>query len=105
MKHQLMKLTLLGILMLVSMSPVNVKAAVVVNEQALGQKHCISQATVELKENMRKLWLDHVIWTRSYIVSAIAGLEDQEEVLARLLKNQQDIGNANSRIDLNNWNR
>nr|WP_240968130.1 glycosyltransferase [Paenibacillus aquistagni] len=44
--------------------------------------------------DLRKLWIDHTIWTRSYIVSAIAGLEDQSDVLERLLRNQQDIGNA-----------
>jgi hypothetical protein len=35
-----------------------------------------------------------VLWTRSYILSNLAGLLDQEQVLARLLKNQKDIGNA-----------
>nr|WP_233516812.1 glycosyltransferase [Paenibacillus curdlanolyticus] len=43
---------------------------------------------------MRRLWIDHAEWTKYYIISAIAGLEDQEQVLARLLRNQQDIGNA-----------
>jgi hypothetical protein len=38
--------------------------------------------------------MDHVQWTRSYIVSALAGLPDQDAVLKRLLKNQEDIGNA-----------
>lgn len=35
-----------------------------------------------------------MLWTRSYITSAIAGLADQQDVLTRLLKNQQDIGDA-----------
>jgi hypothetical protein len=38
--------------------------------------------------------MEHALWTKNYIVSAVAGLDDQEEVLARLLKNQEDIGNA-----------
>lgn len=38
--------------------------------------------------------MEHAIWTRSYIVSAIGGLEDQDKVLARLLRNQDEIGNA-----------
>jgi hypothetical protein len=55
---------------------------------------CFSRSTVQLKDELRKLWLEHAMWTRNYVVSAVAGLDDQEEVLARLLKNQEDIGNA-----------
>ncbi|OBZ08407.1 glycosyltransferase [Bacillus sp. FJAT-27264] len=57
-------------------------------------KQCVSPAKVKLKEDLRKLWTDHVLWTRSYIVSALAGLEDKDKTLERLLKNQQDIGDA-----------
>ncbi|MDM5296403.1 glycosyltransferase [Peribacillus simplex] len=39
--------------------------------------------------------MDHVLWTSNYITSATtAGAEDQKQVLSRLLKNQEDIGNA-----------
>lgn len=58
------------------------------------QNQYLSQPAVKLKEDLRELWIEHAIWTKSYIVSALAGLEDQEEVLERLLKNQADIGNA-----------
>jgi hypothetical protein len=44
--------------------------------------------------NMRTLWEDHLVWTRNYIISDIAGLGDKADVLARLLKNQDDIGSA-----------
>ncbi|MGM9922905.1 MAG: glycosyltransferase [Bacillus sp. (in: firmicutes)] len=57
-------------------------------------KQSISPSSVHLKNSFRKLWIDHTIWTRSYIVSAISDLEDQDKVLKRLLKNQDDIGNA-----------
>jgi hypothetical protein len=43
---------------------------------------------------MRKLWEDHITWTRLYIVSAAAGLPDRELTAERLLQNQVDIGNA-----------
>lgn len=46
------------------------------------------------KQTMRKLWEDHIQLTRVYLVSAIAGLPDTESAAARLLKNQEDIGNA-----------
>lgn len=43
---------------------------------------------------LRKLWSDHVIWTREYIVAAIAGTPDAGTAAGRLLKNQEDIGAA-----------
>lgn len=44
--------------------------------------------------DLRKLWEDHVTWTRLYLVSAIAGLPDVEATAGRLLQNQADIGEA-----------
>lgn len=49
-------------------------------------------AEIQLKYDMQELWIEHAWWTRSFIVSNLAGLEDQEAVLNRLLKNQVDIG-------------
>ena len=43
---------------------------------------------------LRKLWSDHVIWTREYIIAAVAGTPDAEAAAGRLLKNQEDIGAA-----------
>ncbi|MGH2949163.1 MAG: hypothetical protein ACRDPC_23405 [Solirubrobacteraceae bacterium] len=43
---------------------------------------------------MRELWEDHVVWTRQVIVAIIAGSPDTDAALARLLRNQADIGNA-----------
>lgn len=43
---------------------------------------------------MRRLWADHAIWTRQYIVAAVAGTPDAEQAAARLLRNQEDIGAA-----------
>ncbi|RRN69497.1 glycosyltransferase [Peribacillus simplex] len=59
------------------------------------QENCISQSEVKFQNEFRKLWMDHVLWTSNYITSATtAGAEDQKQVLSRLLKNQEDIGNA-----------
>ncbi|MGZ4890074.1 MAG: hypothetical protein ACXWBH_12890 [Candidatus Angelobacter sp.] len=52
----------------------------------------ISQA--DFNKAMRKLWEDHVTWTRLYIVSAEANLPDKGATTQRLLQNQTDIGNA-----------
>jgi hypothetical protein len=43
---------------------------------------------------MRELWGDHIVYTRSFIVSASAGNADTAEVLQRLLRNQDEIGEA-----------
>lgn len=48
----------------------------------------------ELREGMRKLWEEHITYTRNYIISALADLPDGDAVAKRLLKNQDDIGNA-----------
>jgi hypothetical protein len=53
-----------------------------------------SANAARLREDMRKLWSDHVIWTREYIVAAIAGSPDAKAAATRLLKNQDDIGGA-----------
>jgi hypothetical protein len=47
-----------------------------------------------LREGMRKLWADHVVWTRNYIVAAVADDPGAPSVAARLLRNQEDIGSA-----------
>jgi hypothetical protein len=47
-----------------------------------------------LHDAMRKLWEDHITWTRLFIVSAIADLPDKGATTDRLLQNQVDIGNA-----------
>lgn len=48
----------------------------------------------EFRLAMRSLWQDHITWTRLYIVSAIHNLPDKDAAAARLMKNQEDIGNA-----------
>lgn len=54
----------------------------------------LSKSAVDLKLAMRKLWEDHITWTRNYIISALAGLEGTDKVVNRLMKNQDEIGDA-----------
>jgi hypothetical protein len=49
---------------------------------------------VAFQDQMRKLWEDHITWTRLYIVSFAADLPDQDATAQRLLQNQTDIDNA-----------
>src|SRR5262245_18753624 len=53
----------------------------------------VSQAEA-LRRDMRKLWSDHVFWTRDYAAAAIGNQPDATAAAARLMKNQEDIGNA-----------
>src|SRR5262249_41431492 len=49
---------------------------------------------VALRIGMRKLWEDHVTWTRLAIISLEGGTPDTNATVARLLRTQTDIGNA-----------
>ena len=53
-----------------------------------------SMSATDLRNGMRKLWSEHVMWTRNYIISALATLPDLPAVTQRLLRNQDDIGSA-----------
>jgi hypothetical protein len=53
-----------------------------------------ADAAADLKQAMRKLWTEHVVWTRGYIVAAIAGDPSATAAANRLMRNQEDIGNA-----------
>ena len=45
-------------------------------------------------DDMRKLWEDHITFTRLFIVSTFGNLPDQGATAERLLQNQDDIGDA-----------
>jgi hypothetical protein len=54
----------------------------------------ISHSEFTFRNTMRKLWEDHVTWTRLAIISLTTGSPDTEATVGRLLRNQTDIGNA-----------
>lgn len=59
--------------------------------------HGATSARAAFHDAMRKLWEDHIVWTRQYIVSAATepgDLADIGPTTDRLLANQTDIGNA-----------
>jgi nuclear transport factor 2 (NTF2) superfamily protein len=43
---------------------------------------------------MRDLWADHVVWTRAYIVAAVANDPGASSALERLKRNQEELGGA-----------
>lgn len=48
----------------------------------------------DLKNILRMLWSQHIMWTRSYIISAISKLNDIEVVTNRLLEKPRDFANV-----------
>jgi hypothetical protein len=53
-----------------------------------------SAKAVAFQDAMRALWEAHGTWTERAIVDFVGGLPDTNLVVARLLHNQADIGNA-----------
>jgi len=45
-------------------------------------------------DGMRKLWEDHITWTRLYLVSELNDLPNKDATTKRLLQNQVDLGDA-----------
>jgi hypothetical protein len=65
-------------------------------QTAHAHQHAKSVTAKELKlrNDMRKLWEDHVTWTRLAVISLTSGTADTNATVARLLRNQTDIGDA-----------
>ena len=53
-----------------------------------------SDTAITFRNDMRKLWEDHVTWTRLAIISLADDLPDQDASVGRLLENQTHIGDA-----------
>jgi len=64
------------------------------NHEHAASSHALTARQLAFHDAMRKLWEDHVTWTRLAIVSFAGGLPDLQATEARLLANQVDIGNA-----------
>ena len=59
------------------------------------RNHDINQTKVtELRIALHNLWVEHIVWTRQYIVAAAADQPDASFAAERLMRNQEEIGNA-----------
>ena len=54
----------------------------------------VTAKELALRNDMRRLWEDHVAWTRLAIISLTTDAADTEATVGRLLENQTDIGDA-----------
>jgi hypothetical protein len=54
----------------------------------------ISQTEFAFRQDMRRLWEDHITWTRLAIISLTTDSPDTDATVGRLLQNQTDIGDA-----------
>jgi len=81
----------LGFLALPALAPApRVQAA----SEAKAAPTAPTMSATDLRNGMRKLWTDHTVYTHRYIVSALATMPDLPAVTQRLLRNQDDIGDA-----------
>lgn len=53
--------------------------------------HTSNYGQINLMNELRKLWTEHVMWTRLFIISDLAGLPDLEVTTGRLLRNPSDF--------------
>ena len=54
----------------------------------------VAPSELALRQEMRRLFEEHVAWTRLAVISLTTGSPDTNATVARLLRNQTDIGNA-----------
>lgn len=90
MKNCFKRLFLIFFSLTLLLSPLKFQA----KENASSMTLPYTKARCELRLAQQKLWIDHVLWTRNFIISDLASLKDKDDVLERLLKNQDDIGNS-----------
>jgi hypothetical protein len=64
------------------------------NEMSHATSAAITPKELALRQDMRKLWEDHITWTRLAIISLTTDSPDTQATVGRLLQNQSDIGNA-----------
>jgi hypothetical protein len=87
-------LSVLAVISLCAAVPASASASTGARQAKHGMAAGNGSAAAALRRDMRKLWTDHVVWTRDYIVAAVGDQPDASAAADRLMKNQEDIGKA-----------
>ncbi|WP_203249205.1 hypothetical protein [Sporosarcina beigongshangi] len=58
----------------------------------IGPLDCVNKAEAALRSTMRRLWGEHITWTRATVSSLVFSLPDVSFVMARLLRSAMDLG-------------
>ena len=57
------------------------------------RRYGMTEKEVKLMNTFRMLWEQHIMWTRSFIISTASDLGDKDLVVKRLLQNPGDFSN------------
>ncbi|MBB3110829.1 hypothetical protein FHS18_002896 [Paenibacillus phyllosphaerae] len=85
---------LIGLSLMLGAMPLTAGAAALDHKHGHQRGGAVSAQQLQLNQELRKLWTDHALWTKSYLIAFYGNLPSQEKYLNRLLRNQKDIGNA-----------
>jgi hypothetical protein len=77
-----------------AVAPRDTASAPTVTKSAINTSTGDFQKQLTLYQDMRKLWSEHVMWTREYVIAFLDNKSEVPQVAERLLRNQADIGNA-----------
>src|SRR3954454_19140654 len=84
--------TVAGALAVLALAGTQIGHAEEMHHGAANASAAATTKQLALHDGMRKLWEDHITWTRLAIVSFAADAPDLKASEARLLANQKDIG-------------
>lgn len=74
--------------------PKNTDTSLTIDKAAINTSAVDFGKQLALHQDMRKLWSEHVMWTREYVIASLDDRPEAPLVAERLLKNQEDIGKA-----------
>ena len=93
MSARTLRIALLALLAVATLATATLSTAV--QARPAVHPHTVGKQDAQaFHDDMRKLWEDHVTWTRMFIVDFVAESPSTQASAERLLANQDDIGGA-----------